>query len=129
MHPDLAEVIPEPWLEEGARGGIERPAGAEGLEKIGRSGWSSGVGGGVRALALQRLLLSSKAFGTRRCTTRAASAGRLSGRIGSRHAHHLIGDAVGFMLVRVVRSAYVQLRLDDAGVEEALQGLIAETAL
>ena len=35
-----------------------------------------------------------------------------------RHAHHLVGDSVGFMLQRIVDGAYLELRLKAAGGED-----------
>ena len=125
VNSDLAEVVAETAFHEGAGLRIERPASAEGLQQA--------VGGGCvqvgRIWRVDPTLNQRVLSGTgraRRSATGARGARSFLPSVRNRHAHHPVGDAVGFLLVRIVRLADMQLGLNRACMKQTLQPLVAK---
>jgi hypothetical protein len=105
VHANVGKINAQPWFEEGACSWVELLAGAEAFDKTIGNRRSYRIGASLR-FALCRFVRLT--LWTRR---RARFAGRTSPlKAWFRHAHDLISDTIGFLLVRIARLADRKLR-------------------
>jgi len=108
VHADVPQIHPEMRLEEGARRGVERPPAVGEHVVYGRRNRLTVVR--TRARLSAHLIVFGFAG--------AARAPQRSARVCVRdlvrgHSHHVVGDAIGFALERIVDRSDRQLRLQD----------------
>ena len=110
MHPDAAEIMPEPRLEIGSCRGIERLAGR--AQYLVDDGWRNNLSrlAGLDALCLEALMFPGSGFS--RMAFEAPSAARTSAlELRLCRAHHLLSHALCFLLVIIPRPVDGQFRL------------------